>query len=229
MRKIYFVGGGKGGVGKSTVSIALIDFLLKENKEILLVETDTSNPDVGKIFSKIVPVEAINLDFKEGWINLINKAEEHADKDIVINSAARNNIGLVKYGAMLCDALEPLDRQLDTIWVINRQRDSLNLLVEYMNTIGRGRISVLRNLYFGTSDKFELFNNSKVKKTIEEERAGNVLDFPDLADRITDIMTEKRLSFDGLYKDVALGDRIEIDRFRGHCREIFEQLVEDQC
>lgn len=227
MKKIYFVGGGKGGVGKSTVSIALIDFLLKENKEIVLVETDTSNPDVGKIFSKIIPVEAINLDFKEGWINLINKAEENADKDIVINSAARNNIGLVKYGAMLCDALEPLNRQLDTIWVINRQRDSLNLLVEYMNTINSGRITVLRNLYFGTSEKFELFNNSKVKKTIEEERAGNVLDFPDLADRITDIMTEQRLSFDGLYKKVALGDRMEVDRFRGNCREIFEQLIEE--
>lgn len=227
MKKIFFVGGGKGGVGKSTVSIALIDFLMKKEKEVLLVETDTSNPDVGKIFSKIMPVEALNLDFKEGWINLINKAEEHADKDIVINSAARNNIGLVKYGAMLCDALEPLDRQLETMWVINRQRDSLNLLLEYMGVIGRGRISVLRNLYFGTPEKFELFNSSKTKKIIEEERSGRVLDFPDLADRISDIMTEKRKSFDSLYKELALGDRIEIDRFRGHCNEIFEQLIED--
>lgn len=228
MKKIYFVGGGKGGVGKSTVSIALIDFLLRENKEILLVETDTSNPDVGKIFSKIVPVEAINLDFKEGWINLINKAEENPDKDFVINSAARNNIGLVKYGAMLCDALEPLHRQLETLWIINRQRDSLNLLIEYMNAIYSGRISVFRNLYFGTPDKFELFNKSKAKKSIEDERSGNVFDFPDLADRITDIMTEQRLCFDSLYKAVSLGDRLEVDRFRGHCREIFEQLIEDE-
>lgn len=227
MRKIYFVGGGKGGVGKSTVSIALIDFLLKENKTLFLIETDTSNPDVGKIFSKHISVEPINLDFKEGWINLINKAEENAEKDIVINTAARNNLGLVKYGAMLCDALDPLDRQLETIWVINRQRDSLNLLNEYMNTITRGRITVLRNLYFGASEKFELFNNSKTKETIEEERSGNVLDFPDLADRITDIMTAKRITFDDLYGELGLGDRLEIDRFRGNCNEIFEHLIED--
>lgn len=226
MKKIYFVGGGKGGVGKSTVSIAIIDFLLKEKKELLLIETDTSNPDVGKIFGKHIPVEPINLDLKEGWINLINKAEENSDKDIVINTAARNNLGLVKYGAMLCDALDILGRELETIWIINRQRDSLNLLNEYMGIITRGRITVLRNLYFGTSEKFELFNNSKTKETIEEECGGCALDFPDLADRITDIMTSKRLTFDDLYGELALGDRMEIDRFRGCCNEVFEHLIE---
>lgn len=226
MKKIYFVGGGKGGVGKSTVSIALVDFLLREKNEIFLVETDTSNPDVGKIFSKNVPMEAINLDFKDGWIKLINKIEENADKDFVINTAARNNIGLVQFGPMLCDALDPLDRMLETLWVINRQRDSLNLLSEYMKTITRGRITVLRNLYFGASEKFELFNDSKIKIVIEE-RGGAAIDFPDLADRITDIMTAQRLTFDDLYGALALGDRLEIESFRGTCCEAFAHFIED--
>jgi MinD superfamily P-loop ATPase len=45
---IYWVGGGKGGVGKSMVSMALLDYLLSKGVPALLVESDTSNPDVYK-------------------------------------------------------------------------------------------------------------------------------------------------------------------------------------
>ena len=45
---IFYVGGSKGGVGKSKVSFALIDYLLDDGKKVLLLESDTSNPDVFK-------------------------------------------------------------------------------------------------------------------------------------------------------------------------------------
>ena len=43
---IFYVGGSKGGVGKSKLAFALIDYLLDEEKQVVLLETDTSNPDV---------------------------------------------------------------------------------------------------------------------------------------------------------------------------------------
>lgn len=42
------MGGSKGGVGKSLFSFALVDYLLNRNANILLVDTDTDNPDVFK-------------------------------------------------------------------------------------------------------------------------------------------------------------------------------------
>lgn len=45
---IFYVGGSKGGVGKSKLAFALIDYLLDEEKQVVLLETDTSNPDVFK-------------------------------------------------------------------------------------------------------------------------------------------------------------------------------------
>ena len=45
---IFLVGGGKGGVGKSTVSMALLDFFIGGGEPPLLIETDTSAPDVWK-------------------------------------------------------------------------------------------------------------------------------------------------------------------------------------
>ena len=38
--------GDKGGVGKSVVSLALLDRCLSREGSALLVETDTTNPDV---------------------------------------------------------------------------------------------------------------------------------------------------------------------------------------
>ena len=45
---VFYVGGSKGGVGKSLFSFALVDYLLNKDKSVLLVDTDTDNPDVYK-------------------------------------------------------------------------------------------------------------------------------------------------------------------------------------
>ncbi len=45
---VFYVGGSKGGVGKSLFSFALIDYLLEKDRKVLLVDTDTDNPDVYK-------------------------------------------------------------------------------------------------------------------------------------------------------------------------------------
>ncbi len=45
---IYYIGGSKGGVGKSIVAFAFIDYLIGKGIKVLLVETDNSNPDVYK-------------------------------------------------------------------------------------------------------------------------------------------------------------------------------------
>ena len=46
--RIYWIGGSKGGVGKSMMTLATLDYLLEGGAKVLLVECDTSNPDVWK-------------------------------------------------------------------------------------------------------------------------------------------------------------------------------------
>ena len=61
-KKIYLIGGSKGGVGKSMVSMATIDYLQEQGESILLIESDTSNPDVWKGYHDSVATELVNLD-----------------------------------------------------------------------------------------------------------------------------------------------------------------------
>ena len=163
-RFLYFIGGSKGGVGKSILSMILADFLTQcRHRKIILVESDTSNPDVGKTFTHNDDVEVISLslDNADGWIELVNYSEA-SDKDIVINSAARSGEAVEKFGGTLIGSLEELHRQLVSFWVINRQRDSIELLKKYMDVVP-GELHVVRNTFYGEPQKFELFNNSKTK------------------------------------------------------------------
>ena len=170
--------------------MAVLDYLHDQGETLLLIESDTSNPDVFKNYGECVATHLLDLDAAEGWIQLVNLCESNPDSVVVINTAARNNQGVSTYGATLNSTLAELKRELVTLWVINRQRDSLELLKEYMDAIPEGVVHVLRNAYFGEENKFELYNASKIRAAVEA-RGGLSLNFPD---RVSDDLYCKRLS-----------------------------------
>ena len=220
---LYFIGGSKGGVGKSILSMILADFLTQcKNRKIILVESDTSNPDVGKTFvhNDNVEVLSLSLDNADGWIELVNYSEANK-KDIVINSAARSGEAVEKFGGTLIGSLEELHRQLVSFWVINRQRDSIELLKKYMDVVP-GELHVVRNTFYGEPQKFELFNGSKTK--IEAEKRGATIDLPDLADRVTDDLYSKRLSIVTALETMPLGNKAELKRWRSVAWKMFDEI-----
>ena len=223
MRSLYFVTGGKGGVGKSILSMLLVDFLTQYlKKKIILIESDTSNPDVGKTFVNNDDVEVIflSLDNADGWIELVNYCETK-DRDIVINFAARSGEAIKKFAGTLIGSLEELNRSLDSFFVINRQRDSIELLKKYMDAVP-GELHVVRNTFYGAPEKFELFNNSKTK--IEAEKRGATIDCPDLADRVADDLYSNRFSIAKAVIEMPLGNRAELKRWRSIAWKMFDGI-----
>ena len=225
-KNIYWVGGSKGGVGKSIVAMAIVDYLQNLGENVLLIESDTANPDVWKAYKESTATELINLDEADGWINLVNVLDGNPDHVVVINSAARNSVGVRAYGETLNGTLADLKRKLVTLWVINRQRDSLELLREYMDSIPNGIIHVVRNAYFGEEKKFELYNNSKIRQVIEE-KGGKSVTFPDLADRVSDDLYSRRLSIAAAAKELPIGNRAELLRWRSEVKKVLETLIDE--
>ncbi len=128
---------------------------------MLLVECDTSNPDVWKAYKEEVETELIDLDEADGWIHLVNTCDRRRDSVVVINTAARNNLAVKQYGSTLDSSLDELGAKLVALWVINRQRDSLELLREFIDAVPKAAVHVVRNGYFGEERKFELYNGSE--------------------------------------------------------------------
>jgi len=218
-KRIYVIGGSKGGVGKSFVSVGVIDTLMERGEKIHLIETDTSNPDVYKMYKSELSTELIDLDDANGWIDFINACDQHVDSVVVVNTAARNNRGVTAYGETLNNTLEELQRELVTMWVINRQRDSLELLNEYMSSLSGSKIHVVRNGYYGDENKFELYNGSKLRGQVENA-GGKSLTFPDLADRVSDDLYSKRLSIGAAMRTLPIGNRAELTRWRNELHKV---------
>jgi len=221
---IYVVGGGKGGVGKSFTTIALVDSLEQAGVKALVIESDTSNPDVWKMYKDQIETRLIDLDDANGWIDLVNACDEFKDHVVVINTAARNNKGVVAYGETLNSTLAELGRELKTLWVINPQRDSLELLKEYRDALPGTKVHVIRNGYFGDEQKFELYNHSKTRETIESE-GGKSLLLPDLADRVSDDLYSKRLSISRAMTELPIGNRAELARWRREAARMIGEVI----
>jgi septum formation inhibitor-activating ATPase MinD len=126
--RIYWIGGSKGGVGKSMMTVATLDHLLERGTKALLVECDTSNPDVWKAYKEQIEAELIDLDEADGWIHLVNTCDRHREAVVVVNTAARNNAAVKQYGQTLDSSLEELGSTLVALWMINRYAPAVSRL-----------------------------------------------------------------------------------------------------
>ena len=189
---IFYVGGGKGGVGKSIVSLTFVDYLItkySETKTVHLIETDESNPDVGRVYKGKIPVTTAILEENEkGWIRMADLIEKTPDTLFVINSAARSNLGIRKNGGNFVAVLESGKIPYDfvTFWPINRQKDSVLLLEDFIEHVTFGPVFAIRNNYFGEDGDFTLYTKQYDKSKQLKERITGTLDFPSLADIIAD-------------------------------------------
>jgi hypothetical protein len=189
---IFYVGGGKGGVGKSMVSMTLVQFLIDrygDSKTIHLIETDESNPDVGRVYKGRIPVSTAILDENEkGWILMAGIIENSSDTLFIINSAARSNMGIRKNGRNFAAVLESgkVPYHFVTFWPMNRQKDSISLLEEYLEYVSFGPVYPIRNNYFGDPEDFALYARYLKESKLLQRRITKTLDFPSLADIIAD-------------------------------------------
>jgi hypothetical protein len=224
---MYYVGGSKGGVGKSLFSFALVDYLLNHERNVLLVDTDTDNPDVYKAHKSLELPNLFclinSLDDADGWADLLDTVQNYPEYTVVINAAARTKISTASYGDIMREALREMRRELAVFWIINRYRDSIELLYSFQEAFPDVTIHVCRNLFFGEPDRFDLYNSSKAREAVE--KTGKTLDFPTVANRVVDWLYSKRMSIRAAYPEMYLGTRAELHRWRARCAEMFDLVL----
>ena len=146
---------------------------------------------------------------------------------VVINTAARATATLIEHGGLLATAAREQGRKLVMLWVINRQRDSLELLRQWLDSgQAYNAVYVIRNLYFGPVEKFDRYGNGKIKTEV----AGTI-DLPELSSDVTDRMMDHRLplwaSADRNGQPVPWGNRLVLRFWRERIRKTFASVLND--
>jgi hypothetical protein len=231
MKNLVYVGGSKGGTGKSLVCMALVDYFRRifPEDEILLIETDSSNPDVGRLYRNTngVSTEGLLLDDEEkGWVEMVDIIGETSARHVIINSMAAANLGVQVQGPLLDRNI--LDGRLkvnfNVLWVINRGKDSVTLLRDFLGYIRSAVVYPVLNLYFGREEEFSFYRSSRDVQEMIAERGGRQLTFPNLNDLIADKLYTEEISLEKLPPQLKLGMRTSLERWLGIVKRTFDEI-----
>lgn len=224
---ILYIDSGKCGVGKSLFSLAVVDYLLENGKKVFLIDTDTYSQDLFLAFEKDkenVNAAIMDLACLDGWLNLVAYLEKFTDRYAVINSGSNIVDGVLMHGRTLLESLPELNREMFVFWILNRHRDSLRKLKELIKFPSLN-IFAFRNMLFGEPQKFSFFNSSEEKKFLEGDgKEQKIFDFPEMADRVAESISNERLSIGNGIKTLSLGERSELKRWRNLCSEMFDAI-----
>jgi hypothetical protein len=228
MKNLVYVGGSKGGTGKSMVCMALVDYVRKTfpRDEILLVETDSSNPDVGRLYRRTEGVISSGLMLSEdsGWMQLISDIDETNAQHVIINSMAASNLGIQNHGALLDQNILSgrLDVKFNVFWVMNRNKDSSTLLRDFLKWMKSAVVYPVLNLYFGKEDEFYFYRASRDIQEAILERGGKVVVFPNLNDMIADRLYTDEINLEELPSHLKLGMRTGLERWLSQVKQSFD-------
>ena len=229
-KRVIFSDGGKGGVGKSIVSIALVDYLLTKDGTTLLIDADTTNPDVERLFHAHPGVIAQLYDLRDedDVFSFLSVFEEQADNvdTVVINLPACFDFS--QHMDTAIELFKALQFEVWAFFTINRQADSINLLG---NSLTRGLLSrvdaavVVRNGFFGADHVFERFEESKAKTQLLQQ-GGQVIYLPELFHRSLDqCLLEKKITFSEASRhEIQLVYRFQIGRWIASVHQSFDRV-----
>ena len=159
MAHIHFIGGEKGGVGKSLVSRLVAQYLIDKELPFLGFDTDRSHGALLRFYSGFA--SPVLVDRYEALDSIIEAAVEQPERRILVDLAAQTHDPLVKW----MDESGVLDMAGEsgftiTYWhVMDSGRDSVDLLKKLLDRFGaRLNYVLVRNQMRG--DDFAMLEQS---------------------------------------------------------------------
>jgi len=233
---IYYVGGNKGGVGKSLWSTMLLDWLFKNrpSAKLLLIDTDLSGSDVGcryhvgefggkyddRIKAGVLDLSVMVNDetgdyIESNWSGLTTLIGNHEDYDVIINSAAAQIGSIKKCGRWFDDIMKMTGHDMVTYWLIGREEFGLEALVDYMNVVKNSVVHVVKNRREGKADSFDIFDNATETNNKIRERKGLVIEFPRLGLNLAASFQNSKMPFDETLASLKnMGDQVMFGRWK---------------
>ena len=151
MRSLNFIGGEKGGVGKSVTSRLPAQYFIDRNRPFVGYDTDRSHNSFTRFYAGYA--SPIAVDSFEGLDTVVNGFESQPEHSVIVDMAAQTLAPLARWidESQLFDVFDELQVPVNFWHVMDDGRDSSDLLGALVDTFGaRANYIVVQNLGRGS-------------------------------------------------------------------------------
>jgi hypothetical protein len=159
MGKIHFIGGEKGGVGKSLVSRLLAQYLIDHERPFVGFDSDKSHGSLLRFYAGYAA--PVVIDRYESLDQVMEAAVENPERPVLVDLAAQTHQFLAQWmeDSALFELSEEVGVELVYWHVMDSGQDSVDLLRNLLNQFG-GKLKLVVVLNEVRSDSFNLLANS---------------------------------------------------------------------
>ncbi|MCZ2723181.1 mobilization protein [Marinomonas sp. 15G1-11] len=223
MSKVHFIGGEKGGVGKSMTSRLLAQYYIDKEVPFLGFDCDSSHGTFSRFYSEFAsPVIVGEEDSLDGMLMAIEENPEH---DLIIDLAAQTSQSLGKW-IEETDVFELLDEMGCQVYlwhVMDDGADSVTLLDILLDKYTKSGVAfvVVQNL--GRGDNFTRFHKSATyQKAVDRE--AEFFELAKLQTKLTQKIDFNNSSFWAVANDRRLMNIAERQRMKIWLKHGYTQL-----
>ena len=184
MGTMYVMGGGKGGVGKSTATLAFF-LTKKDGGAVKIYDGDDTNPDVARALAlNDCIIDPSDLAF---WTDAL---EATRNETVIVSLPAGGERVFLENAAAIGSAAKEDGVTVHFVSTINKSRECLLLLKAALDQLdGSGVIpSVVLNLMHGEAATFARFNSAKAIRTALAAAGGVEILLPELHYSVIDAL-----------------------------------------
>ncbi len=177
MSKVHFVGGEKGGVGKSVVARLLAQYCIDKSLSFAAVDADGSHGTLLRYYRDYTrPVDLTRFESADEILTLATDADRRVVVDLPAQSARALSAWMTESGALELAAESGVKL---VFWhVIDDGKDSINTLERLFGQLGGGvQYCIVKNA--GRGKDFSLFESSPVRAAAAKLSA-TVFELPEL-------------------------------------------------
>jgi hypothetical protein len=219
-KRLVFVTGDKGGVGKSFTARTLVQHNLDTNRPCHGYDIDPVNPSLHQYY----PENTVRLNLEEpGALDQIRNDLEF-NQLLLVDCAARSLHELDDWFRELGLLRQRHDLHLGItlVFVITPDKSCTAIMSEALDMFGHeADYLVVKNLKMGKD--FSIYENSKLRKRLLEEYQGREITLPPLLERTVVLLDRHDLGFNRALVDerVTVADR---SRIRGFLEQAYAEL-----
>lgn len=230
-KRIVFITGDKGGVGKSFTARALVQFYLDENISFHAYDIDPVNPNLHQFYPEVTT--AIDLQEAGSLDQLRNDLEVHSL--LLVDCAARSISDLDHWftDMSLFQQRKNLKLALTFAFVITPDKSCTVIMRDALDRFQQeASYFVVKNT--GKGKNFSIYENSKLRESFLNDYHGREIFLPSLLERTVVNLDNHDIAFGSAMSDsrVSVADRSRVFGFLnqtyGQFRTLHDWLIPDQ-